>query len=904
MSSLSRHHHAPLEAFQAVDAGNTGKLSISSTRKVLQNLGLAPTALEMASFARTFGDGKNINYKRFVEAHESQAKSQLDEKLLTVDSPRSTSANDISMNTTTRPPFSPLRLQKSHQKIEGNIARPDGSYPRPEDAKDSVLLKFESDTAALPGFVHGNPGLLLSLPNYNPNTDKVKTFYPNKLSMTSSHQVMQTVFNEQVAADAEADKTEILHLNESRRLMHPVAHTQGSIENTGSVINFMASPPEPERKIERTLGHASDLDGAGGLASWVTKLEDLPEGYLPALPKDHNGALQRKAPSRGVDGHLVEPRGTSELSGTAAWGEDAAGYQKEWDLHRHLHEDPLYHTSEIQFAGGLAGLAGAERTWLEETRTAPGKNVMENPHRENGEPAVVVESRKKMVEGRRRSIPDLITKPFKEIEEEKKDNTYDSSLDTEGVDIDEGDVDTLAKSVIGAHRGLFKKHFTISGPITDSVTGAHIEKPVAAFGAWSPHAVSMATHVLRPDLHRLAIVRKHLRSMLPSKASSAAAVIRSRLGGRDGDKDGKVTDYELLSALSSMMPEVQAEEVGLLIRHIRSRAMRKNASSSSSAEPTDAQEVSAMAITTAGFGEGISISDIADWVTLQPGGSDKVTVNGKVNDSLDSAGVSNLLCDPSTENQIPITGRVNRTLDSARVSNLLNDPVISSSQLITSQGGGNDVTIQTPSSQTFYADISRFAEEAAMSKYKPVLKPMDSSATHRTIFGDNASTFVDARAEAAREEEERLRQLEEDAESIAASYITAMTNSGRRKASGSVSYSHFHEAKRAAASPYARGSLRAPAAGLLSGGPKDEDEKGKSRADQERAANLARFEIFRVSWEEKHGAAGRKEMALDAQIVPEGPTWTRAAPQAFRVLKLTSSAPMSSPVTLVDEEKR
>lgn len=885
--SLTRNHHAPLEAFKAVDAGNTGSLSISSTRKVLQNLGLAPTALEMASYARTFGDGKSIDYKRFIDAHESITKSQVDEKLVSNDSPR---VGDSSSN---RPTFSPLRTQRSAYKLEGNIARPDGSYPRPEDAKDSVLLKFESDTATLPGIVHGNPGLLLSLPNYHKNSDKVRTSYPHKLSMSSSHQVMQTVFNEQVAADAEADKSDVTqHLNESRRMMSPVAHTLGSIENTGGVINFMASEPQHERKLDTSHRHASGLDDAGGIASWVTKPEDLPEGYLPALPKDHNGALQRKAPSRGIEGHLLEPTGTSLSSGTAAWGEDSAGYMREWDLHRHLHEDPLYHTSEIQTAGGLSGLAGAERTWLEETRTAPGKNVMENPHREAGEPENVVVSSKKMVEGRRRSVPDLITKAFKELEEEKND-VFDNSLDVEALEAgDESDVSKLAQSVTRAHRGLFKKHFQTGGPITDSITGAHIEKPVAAFGAWSPHAVSMATHVLRPDLHRLAIVRKHLRSMLPSKASSAAAVIRSRLGGRDGDKDGKVTDYELLSALSSMMPEVQAEEVGLLIRHIRSRAMRKNANASSTSEPTEAQEVSAMAITTAGFGEGINIADIADWVTLQPGGNDQVTASngkGKVNDSLDSAAVSRLLCDPEVDNQLPPVsgGRISKTLDSARVSNLLNDPVVDTND---SNAGF------TPSSQTFYADVSRFAEEAAMSKYKPALRPMDSSATHRTIFGDNANTFVDARAEAMKEEEERLRQLEEDAESIAASYVTAMTSSGRKKNPGSVSYAHFHESKRAAASSYAKGSSKAPAAGLLSGGPKDEEDKGKARADQERIANLAKFESFRVSWEEKHGAAGRKEMALDAQIAPEGPTWTRAAPQAYRVLKLASAAPLSSPI--------
>ena len=48
---------------------------------------------------------------------------------------------------------------------------------------------------------------------------------------------------------------------------------------------------------------------------------------------------------------------------------------------------------------------------------------------------------------------------------------------------------------------------------------------------------------------------------------------------------------------------------------------------------------------------------------------------------------------------------------------------------------------------------------------------------------------------------------------------------------------------------------------------------------------------FRAGWEAKHGAAARKEAALDAAVPPTGPTWTSAAPREWRVLHLAQPAP-------------
>ena len=68
-------------------------------------------------------------------------------------------------------------------------------------------------------------------------------------------------------------------------------------------------------------------------------------------------------------------------------------------------------------------------------------------------------------------------------------------------------------------------------------------------------------------------------------------------------------------------------------------------------------------------------------------------------------------------------------------------------------------------------------------------------------------------------------------------------------------------------------------------------EEGKDRL----AAGAQKFLLFRAGWEERHGAAARKEMAADAAEPAEGPTWSRASPAPFRVLHLAAPAPSPAP---------
>ena len=96
-----------------------------------------------------------------------------------------------------------------------------------------------------------------------------------------------------------------------------------------------------------------------------------------------------------------------------------------------------------------------------------------------------------------------------------------------------------------------------------------------------------------------------------------------------------------------------------------------------------------------------------------------------------------------------------------------------------------------------------------------------------------------------------------------------------------------------------------PSAGDGAGGDAAEGAEGAAKAagsDAKAAApspsrldyssKSTAYSVWRAGWEERHGAPARKEAALDALEPVEGKTWTRAEPQPFRVVKLSSPAPL------------
>jgi hypothetical protein len=98
--------------------------------------------------------------------------------------------------------------------------------------------------------------------------------------------------------------------------------------------------------------------------------------------------------------------------------------------------------------------------------------------------------------------------------------------------------------------------------------------------------------------------------VLPKKAASAAAVLRSRMTKEDGDGDGVVSDIEMLRALYSITPGLTPDDCGFLIKFLSKRCATGGAEGAGG----EGGGVSR------GMHAGISASAVADWFTAQPGG--------------------------------------------------------------------------------------------------------------------------------------------------------------------------------------------------------------------------------------------------------------------------------------------
>ena len=975
--ALTRLHHDPLQAFESADGGRTGRLDLKSARIVLQGLGTAPSALEMAHLARQYGDGSSIDYRRMLDsvvgagagasgarAAATPGRGRLSGAPAT---PSAASARSPAAPRATPRAMSPIRALHTERPVPGNPARPDGVAPRPEDAADSRLLKFASDSDDYVTYVHGNAGHTLAQPGFAGRRGlKMEGFghagrddhltsslvegdgglspAPPKsgrksfAAVAAPHAPVPSALSFPTAASASAAAAapgEAAAPAEPSDDSH--AYMTGKLVEAGSLAKYMstdASPPPPgylplfpgdqapKLRNHDPIVHGGKMATLGGVVNYIndeTWRDEHPEGYLPPLPNGMGGEVPKRAVTDALhhSGNIWQP---SE-GGMAAWGADSAHIDELNARHREAHVHPLHHNSEIRDAGGIAGIANSARSWLQDTPTAPGKVVQTTPEKLREERAKSCPRSRSPGVGRshsmqrRRSVPDLIVRGFQPPPPAAAGGEVtDSDRGGEGGADGPEDIRKMQSDILRSNRATFEQHFSIGGPLTNSVTGEHHERPGRLMGSRSPTAVILSASQ-RPDLRRLALVRKHLRSLLPSKTTAAQAVVRARLAGKDGDGDGRLTDAELHSALASMMPDVHADEVGLLIRHMRSRNARRAAAaqkspsavasvdadgpSAGSTSPSAAasarrapafvsgpasnsEELSQLSVATAGFGEGISIAEVAEWVSLQPGGSEEVLVP-RSGPPL-AAGFA-----PDADYREGGSGG----------------------------GGGGDDNEAANSGGGPHADhgkMRRFAVEVELGRHHHARPAFDSTMVSGLI-AEEGVPFRDPRDE-ERAEAERLRRLDDDVVSLATSYTLLSNATGRHRpgagagtlgSSGASTYSQFHEARRAAMSPHAKGSARVPAAGLLSGELKERDGKKlvdgegaalKESANEdpatarERAANVARFENFRVRWEEKHGAPARKEAALDAQEPAEGKTWTRAEPQPFRVVKLSSPAPV------------
>jgi hypothetical protein len=906
--ALIKKHKNPVAAFEAADPGQKGALDIRTTRQVLQNLGVPLGAIEMASYARTFGDGKTIDYRKFLAAHEVPL-SPVAKHLKELASPvRGASASASSSSGASAsassgagggPASSPFRRDKP---IPGNPARPDGW--RPEQDPKSRMLKFESDSHDFPHYIHGNPAHELASPLASMRAGK-RTDYPqreldytkHKLAVVGSdlaeveayHAHEDAEVRNYARADGEAGATD--HFEDP-------LFAGGLISKAGSVGQFLSDvkaneplsddylplfPGEyfPRKRNFDPLQHGGKVSKAGGVIKFMNDeswKDEHPEGYLPPLP---NGLMDSP---RAIVYDPINQQGAligAGSAGTAAWAADAEGLDAQYDRIRRFHRDPLYHSSELGKYGGIAGIGEAGRTWLEDVPTAPGMQYQTTPPGAKSirsrSAAKQRSSGKNRGAPRRRSVPDLLSGRYTtQSLADRLAGHADEEGDGGGDDGEDGggDEQALVSGIARSNRRLYQESLEVAGPLTD-FTGDHHNRMSHMLGARSPVAVAMAAAPLAKfDTRKLALVRKHIRGHLPSKSAAAVATLKHRLGPRDGDKDGRLTDSELMSALTEMMPDLHAEEIGLVIRYMRQRNAKRAAAAKEDAAvkagtPPRAgagagagsledriaapivgpEEISQLTVSTAGFGEGIDVAELAEWVAKQPGGHDVVTS--------------------------PLYAKGPHTITS-----FSNSPP--------SPGSDPDAHHSRKKSPLRSPRLNEDDPHETREHARPAT---DSSGAATAIF-DAGASFFDPRKEHA---------ADEDYSAEVGSLLSAHTflSSKTRANKKGMSYEEFHRLRRLASGDFARGDPHAPAAGMLSGDRKSvlgggKDKNAAPATDRtEWAEKNAKFEKFRADWEVRHGEGARKEMKMDAALGSEGPTWTRAEPAPFKVLHLASAPPAS-----------
>lgn len=874
------------------------------------------SALELASLARQHGDGKTINYRNFLQSNGLAATSAQSSRLPTTPhSGRFPSAAAAQQSGPGRP-TSPRRPQSPG--TAGPIARVHDFAP--EDATQSRFLKFESDSNAYSRYHRGDPAVLLAHPSSNSFSSK-KTDYKQREENYSLNRAAV------VGSSVEAAHPETAE-GSTRRRSSILSGSRldfaanGAIENSGSLSKYLEStssaeaigpgylPPfpgeaHPKRAHHDPIEHTGKIVAAGGIIGFMDSPADIREGYLPALPNDAN-QLPRPAVHDPLNhsGSLVG-KGSA---GIGAWGGDVEYMASETQRLQTQVHDPLHHNGELRTHGGLTGLATSQRNWLQDVPLTPALQLTATPpgHGSSSRSKSASRAAGKRQTPRRRSVPDLLAGNYQAAQQRPDDNVdVEAELDAlDGRDNDheDGNDDGGAASsssymsgIDRSNRTMFTSqlHGDVAGPLTYN-SGVQHEKLSRSLGLRSPVAVAMAAGPMGAfDTRKLALVRKHIREALPSKTTAAIASLRHSLANKDGDKDGRLTDSELMSGLTEMMPSLGADEVGMVIRYLRQRNAKRQAaekefaasapgvatsSSSSAAAATggkigsiaqaSSEEVSQAAVSTAHFGEGIDVEELASWVAMQPGGREQVA------NPMYALG-------PST-----FTSHVNATG--------------SSPPLLDGHGAAG-------------SSPSRHAGRRLASPIHPEDSPCetrehgrlahDSTHARAAMVQDEAAPFSGRRGSVtAAELENRPAHVDDDVRSLISSYtLTSGLGSGSNKKP--LTYHEYHRMRRMANADYTSGDAAAPPAGALSGDRKQHkaasgdgaDGSGKTTDRTEWAEKNARFEKFRADWEGKHGAAARKEMKADLAEPVEGPTWTRAEPVPFKVLHLKLASPPPTP---------
>lgn len=571
------------------------------------------------------------------------------------------------------------------------------------------------------------------------------------------------------------------------------------------------------------------------------------------------------------------------------YGADADGLAAELSRTRQAHSYPEIHGGRLQDAGGLGALANESDSWLKLQRPSLKQgeySTCSTPRsksagRERSE--ITGEGMRRSGSARRRSMPGMIA----QIEHVHEGQHEDGSLPQEvhtleplysarspgsagteraagfgltsmsasrrhaalggvqgGEQSMQGSVGTATTTVERTTAG------SIGGPIS-SADCAQLLKPMA-FGARSPIAMSLASSSLaRFDVNKLAKMRQTMRAALPEKETSAAALVRARLGGIDRDGDGAVTASELFHGLAELCPAVDAAAVGMLIKYLR---YKPTENSSTSLENVD------------GFGEAVPVAAVTSWLLEQAGG------RAEVLSPLSATGVQGVLMGQPSLSQDDCVQNSPRPVIARR------EPSTAGSQM------ANDSVV---SALPTLIDTNSSAMAAALHHTSPLTADQTpaagkSSGREQSILNAPYSSS-DYGVE---------KGLDWTTASLCSSLLT-----GRGKVS---SYSELHRKKvtHAISGEFARGDTSAPAAGASSQRQRSREAglgtvEGALTTDRTQwAQTKEKFETFKANWEAKHGAPATKEMTADAAEPVPGPTWARASPSPFRVLRMVVSPPV------------
>lgn len=419
---------------------------------------------------------------------------------------------------------------------------------------------------------------------------------------------------------------------------------------------------------------------SGGLGSYMNSNAVLAPGYIPALPGhpddtphlmlpsyNNKGALERNG---GIAGYLHQAAAAASVDSAESSLRSEGGYVLyPGEAPRKAAVDPLHHYSAVAVEGTKAAQPDTRTAGVEgrEGKMVAGKVVtsrtyappdVPDHHREAHMVASkIVETtrdqpeisayvrdekiRSGFVGGRRGEVNEepVVKRETSLLAVAKEQKAIAAKIQAEA------ERETLARAYMlpeqqaalrqnddnNVTMGGFNDASTISSaasvasvaPAADLPVNASISSNNNTSGYASRHLASSAASAAaaaQMDVRRLARIRKAIRDVLPKKGGAAVTILRQRLGKEDGDRDGVISDIELLRGLSTLNPSLTPSDISFIVRYMRTKARH--------VDTALVPEGHRVADTTGGLVAGIDISGVAEWVTRQPGGVEATSKKG------------------------------------------------------------------------------------------------------------------------------------------------------------------------------------------------------------------------------------------------------------------------------------